>query len=97
VASVQPLAATSQVVEDSLDDFAEVFRVLQVFIVVLALLIAYNAASINADERARERATLFAFGLPLRRVLALERPRARSSARWARPSGSPSGHWWSGG
>jgi putative ABC transport system permease protein len=72
VASVQPLAATSQVVEDSLDDFAEVFRVLQVFIVVLALLIAYNAASINADERARERATLFAFGLPLRRVLALE-------------------------
>jgi hypothetical protein len=72
VASVQPLAATSQVVEDSLDDFAEVFRVLQVFIVVLALLIAYNAASINADERGRERATLFAFGLPLRRVLALE-------------------------
>jgi putative ABC transport system permease protein len=72
VASVQPLAAASQVVKDSLDDFAEVFRVLQVFIVVLALLIAYNAASINADERARERATLFAFGLPLRRVLALE-------------------------
>ena len=36
------------------------------------MLIAYNATSINADERARERATLFAFGLPLRRVLALE-------------------------
>ena len=39
---------------------------------MLALLIAYNATSINADERARERATLFAFGLPVRRVLRLE-------------------------
>ena len=72
VASVQPAAGASQVVEDTLEDFAAVFRVLQAFIVVLALLIAYNAASINADERARERATLFAFGLPLRRVVTLE-------------------------
>jgi putative ABC transport system permease protein len=72
VASVQPAAASSQVVRDSLEDFAAVFRVLQAFLVVLALLIAYNAASINADERARERATLFAFGLPTRRVVALE-------------------------
>jgi putative ABC transport system permease protein len=36
------------------------------------LLIAYNATSINADERARERATLFAFGLPVRRIVLLE-------------------------
>jgi putative ABC transport system permease protein len=72
VASVQPAAAASQVVEDSLEDFAAVFRVLQAFLVVLALLIASNAASINADERARERATLFAFGLSPRRVIALE-------------------------
>jgi putative ABC transport system permease protein len=72
VASVQPVGATSQVVEDSLADFAAVFRVLEAFVLLLALLIAYNAASINADERARERATLFAFGLPLRRVVALE-------------------------
>jgi putative ABC transport system permease protein len=49
-----------------------VFRVLELFILLLALLIAYNATSINADERARERATLFAFGLPLRRVVILE-------------------------
>ena len=33
---------------------------LELFILVLALLDAYNATSINADERARERATLFA-------------------------------------
>ena len=30
---------------------------------LLALLIAFNTASINADERAREEATMFAFGL----------------------------------
>jgi putative ABC transport system permease protein len=72
VASAQPLAATSQLVEDTLDEFGQVFRVLEVFILVLAVLIAYNATSINADERARERATLFAFGLPLRRVVVLE-------------------------
>jgi putative ABC transport system permease protein len=72
VASVQPVAVTNQVIEDSTKDFTGVFRVLEVFILLLAVLIAYNATSINADERARERATLFAFGLPPRRVLGLE-------------------------
>jgi putative ABC transport system permease protein len=72
VASVQPVAVTARMVKDSLEDFTAVFRVLQLFILFLAVLIAYNATSINADERARERATLFAFGLRLRRVVALE-------------------------
>jgi putative ABC transport system permease protein len=72
VTSVQPVAAGTQVARDSIDEFVSVFRVLQAFTLLLALLIAYNATSINADERARERATLFAFGLPLRRVLGLE-------------------------
>ncbi|MCU0259377.1 MAG: FtsX-like permease family protein [Ilumatobacteraceae bacterium] len=72
VSSVQPVAASTSIVRDSIDDFTAIFRVLQLFILVLALLIAYNATSINADERARERATLFAFGLPVRRVLGLE-------------------------
>jgi putative ABC transport system permease protein len=72
VTSVQPVAVSQQVVQDSLEDFVGVIRVIEVFILVLALLIAYNATSINADERARERATLFAFGMPVRRALALE-------------------------
>jgi putative ABC transport system permease protein len=72
VASVQPVAVGATIVRDSLEDFTAVFQVLQAFILFLAVLIAYNATSINADERARERATLFAFGLPLRRVVALE-------------------------
>jgi putative ABC transport system permease protein len=72
VTSVQPVAVTARLVEDSLEDFTAIFQVLQVFILFLAVLIAYNATSINADERARERATLFAFGLRLRRVVGLE-------------------------
>ncbi len=72
VSSAQPVAVSTQVVEDSLKDFTGVFQVLEGFILLLALLIAYNATSINADERARERATLFAFGLAPRRVVALE-------------------------
>ncbi len=36
---------------------------------LLALLIAFNSTAINMDERARENATMFAFGLPAGRVL----------------------------
>lgn len=72
VSSVQPVAVSTQVVEDSVAEFTGVLVVLEGFVLLLALLIAYNATSINADERARERATLFAFGMPLRRVIALE-------------------------
>jgi putative ABC transport system permease protein len=72
VASVVPVARGAQLFQDTFDDYTAVFRVLELFVLLLALLIAYNAASINADERARERATLFAFGLPLRRAIVLE-------------------------
>jgi putative ABC transport system permease protein len=72
VASAQPVSAASKVVKDSLDDFVGVLRVLEGFIFLLAVLIAYNATSIGTDERAREHATLFAFGLPLRRVVGMD-------------------------
>jgi putative ABC transport system permease protein len=72
VASVQPVSASTTVLKDALDEFTGIFRVLEAFILTLALLIAYNATSINADERAKERATMFAFGFPLRRLLAAE-------------------------
>jgi putative ABC transport system permease protein len=72
VASVLPAAAASQVISDSLDEFTSIFAVAEAFMLALALVMAYNTTSINADERARERATLFAFGLPVHRVLILE-------------------------
>ena len=38
---------------------------------LIAVLIAFNSASINMDERTREHATMFAFGLPVGTVLRL--------------------------
>jgi putative ABC transport system permease protein len=38
---------------------------------LLVFLIAFNTASIGTDERAREHATMMAFGLPTRTVLGL--------------------------
>ena len=42
---------------------------LQGAVLLLALLIAFNSTAVSMDERARENATMFAFGLPVRRVL----------------------------
>ncbi|HVM52927.1 MAG TPA: FtsX-like permease family protein [Acidimicrobiales bacterium] len=72
VASTQPITAASTVIRDSMEEFVAIFRVLELFILLLALLIAYNAATINTDERRREHATLFAFGLPLRRIVRMD-------------------------
>lgn len=72
VTSAQPVTAASKVIRESMDEFVAVFRVLELFVLLLALLIAYNAATINSDERRRDHATLFAFGLPLRRVLRMD-------------------------
>jgi putative ABC transport system permease protein len=72
VASTQPVVAASKVIRESMNEFVAVFRVLELFILLLAVLIAYNAASINSDERRRDHATLFAFGLPLRRILRMD-------------------------
>lgn len=72
VNSVVAAATSSKIVRDSVNEFTGILRVLEGFLLVLALLIAYNATSINADERRRERATLFAFGLPVHRVMVLE-------------------------
>ena len=69
VASVQPASAMGKVVRDTVDEYQGILRVIQGFVFILALLVAFNATSINADERAREHATMFAFGLHVRTVL----------------------------
>jgi putative ABC transport system permease protein len=69
VASAQPADATVGVLRDLIATFMDIFRFLQLFVLVLAVLIAFNAASIGVEERAREHATMFAFGVRLRSVL----------------------------
>ena len=71
VASVEGAAALNRSLEEGLDEFADVIRVVTVVAVLLVLLIAFNSTAINADERAREYATMFAYGLPVRTVLGL--------------------------
>jgi putative ABC transport system permease protein len=65
VVSVEGVTAATQLMDERIDDFLGVIRVIEVFVLMLALLIAFNSSSINADERAREHATMFAFGVPV--------------------------------
>ena len=69
VASVQPVGAMAQVLRDLIDQMGGIFAVIELFALALALLVAFNAANINVDERAREHATMFAFGMRPRTLL----------------------------
>lgn len=65
VVSVEAVTANTQLLEQRMDDFLGILRVIEAFVLLLALLIAFNSSSITADERAREHATMFAFGVPV--------------------------------
>ncbi len=69
VASVQPVSVTAQTLRDAIEQMQGVLVVIELFALGLALLVALNTASINADERGREHATMFAFGMRLRTLL----------------------------
>ena len=71
VVSVQSVAAMADLFRDLVDEFVSILRFIQLFVLALALLIAFNATSINLDERRRENATMFAFGMPVRTVLGM--------------------------
>jgi len=71
VATIESASALGNALEDGLDEFAAIIRVVVAIAVVLVLLIAFNSTAINADERAREYATMFAYGLPVRTVIRL--------------------------
>ncbi len=71
---VTAIEASNDFVEEldsTLGQFTGIVRVIEVATLLLALLIAFNSASINADERTRENATMFAFGLPPAAVLTM--------------------------
>jgi putative ABC transport system permease protein len=55
----------------TLDMFTGILGVVALVALLLAVLIAVNSASISAEERRREHATMLAFGLSHRRVLGL--------------------------
>jgi putative ABC transport system permease protein len=71
VASVQLATAVPDAFDEAMSAFAGILRVGWYAALVLALLMAFNVASVTADERAREHATMFSFGVRPRAVVAL--------------------------
>jgi putative ABC transport system permease protein len=71
VTSAQSLQVTTDGLRDSLGQFTGILNIAAIVSLLLALLIAFNSTSIGVDERSREHATMIAFGLPLRTVLAM--------------------------
>ncbi|MCD4685421.1 MAG: FtsX-like permease family protein [Anaerolineae bacterium] len=66
VASVQEVQEIADGLDEILEAFVQMLQVVQVIVLLMAFLIAFNSTSINVDERVREIATMFAFGLPIR-------------------------------
>ena len=71
VGAVQKSATLTNVIRDQFQQYMGLLSFILLITLVLALLIAYNTASINMDERRREHATMFAYGLPVRSVLGM--------------------------
>jgi putative ABC transport system permease protein len=68
VASALPTGALSATMRDLLSVVGNLFIILQIVIASLAFLVAFNASNIGVEERLRENATMFAFGVSIRRV-----------------------------
>ncbi|NNK91998.1 MAG: FtsX-like permease family protein [Acidimicrobiia bacterium] len=69
VTSTQAAARISEGFEETLAQFSGILFIAAGAVLVLALLIAFNATRITVEERRREHATMRAFGLPVRAVL----------------------------
>ncbi len=69
VASALTVQSTTASMRDTLGVVSRLFIILQVVIAALAFLVAFNTSYLGADERRREHATMFAFGVPIRRVV----------------------------
>jgi putative ABC transport system permease protein len=69
VASAQSVEVLTSVFDEALAQFVSFLVLTALAVTVMALLIAFNSTSISVDERTREHATLFAFGLPVRSVV----------------------------
>ena len=69
VTSTQPVARISEAIDEALDRYLSFLFVTAAAVMILALLIAFNATRITVEERQREHATMRAFGLPVRTVL----------------------------
>jgi putative ABC transport system permease protein len=63
VASAQPATATVDAFRATLDDYTGILQIASAIVFLLTGLIAFNAVTIGVEERTREQATMFAFGV----------------------------------
>ncbi|MHA2388977.1 MAG: ABC transporter permease [Candidatus Hodarchaeales archaeon] len=63
---VQTIIRLVETYEELIELFTSILTVIQYAVMALALLMAFNTATINFDERLREFATMGAFGTPIR-------------------------------
>jgi len=66
IASVQPAAADVAALRTTIDSFNSAIQIVVFITLSLALLVAFTSTSVSIEERRREYATMFAFGLPAR-------------------------------
>lgn len=66
VATTRPVTADSDALADTIEQFKGIIQVAAGAAFVLAVLMAFNLAAISLEERRREYATMFAYGLPVR-------------------------------
>jgi putative ABC transport system permease protein len=69
VASMRTATEFSDAVRDMLKVAMDMMNMVEIVMLFLAFLIAFNTTSISLDERVREIATMFAFGTRIRTVL----------------------------
>ncbi|MDH3605523.1 MAG: FtsX-like permease family protein [Acidimicrobiia bacterium] len=69
VASVQSVTAVTDAVREAFNEMLGIIQMMVFVVLLLALLIAFNTSSINLEARAREHATMFAFGVRVRTAL----------------------------
>jgi putative ABC transport system permease protein len=71
VSAAVPVGTAGEAWDESLAQYTGVLRMAQAATLILALLIAFNSSSISVDERAREHATMFAFGVRRHTVITM--------------------------
>ncbi len=69
VSAVRPAAQSVRLVKEALGEVLGVLQAVAGFALLLALLIAFNSASIALEARSRDHATMFAFGVRVRTAL----------------------------
>jgi putative ABC transport system permease protein len=69
VGSAQRAAAAVDDLDDLMAQFVGILQAVAFFVLLLAVLMAFNSASISFEERQREHATMFAYGVRVRKAL----------------------------